>query len=43
MIGHAADETKTACVARNPVRTSGIVGLVRGLGDSRVPFLEIGQ
>jgi len=43
MIRHAADETNTACVARDPVRTSGIVELIRGLGDIRVAFLEVGQ
>lgn len=43
MIGHAADESKTACVARNLVRTSGVVELIRGLDDSRIALLEIGQ
>jgi hypothetical protein len=43
MIGHAADESEAACVARNPVRTSGIVELIRGLDDGEVAFLEIGQ
>lgn len=42
MIGHAADEPKTACVARNRVRASGVVELVRGLDDGGVAFLEIG-
>jgi hypothetical protein len=43
MIGHAADEPKTACVARNLVGTSGIVELIRGLDDRGVAFLKIGQ
>lgn len=41
MIGHAADESKTASVARNPIRTSGVIELIRGLDDSGVAFLEI--
>ena len=41
MIGHAADESKTACVTGNPVRTGGIVELVRSLDDGRIAFLEI--
>ena len=43
MIGHATDESKAARVAGDLVRTSGIVELVRGLDDSRVAILEIGQ
>ena len=43
MIGHAADESKTARVTRNPVRTSGIIEFVRGLDDSGVASLKIGQ
>jgi hypothetical protein len=43
MVGHATDESEAACVARDLVRTSGIVELIRGLEDSRVAFLEIGQ
>jgi len=43
VIRHATDESEAACVAGDLVRTSGIVELIRGLGDSRVAFLEIGQ
>lgn len=43
MIGHAADESETACVTRNPVGTSSVVELIRGLGDCGVVFLEVGQ
>jgi hypothetical protein len=43
MIGHATDESETACVTRNPVRAGGIVELIRGLGDCGVVFLEVGQ
>lgn len=43
MVGHATDEPEAACVARDLVRTSGIVKLICGLCDTRVAFLEIGQ
>lgn len=43
MVGHATDESKTAFMARDPVRTSGIIELVRGLDDGRIALLEIGQ
>lgn len=43
MIRHATNESKTARVTGNPVRTGGIVELVRGLDDSGVAILEIGQ
>ena len=43
MIGHAADESKIACVSRDPVRTSGIIELIRSLGDIRIAILEVGQ
>ena len=41
MIRHAADESKTAGVARNTVRTSGIVELIRSFDDGGIAFLEI--
>lgn len=43
MVGHATDESKTAFMTRDPVRTSGVIELIRGLDDGRVAFLEIGQ
>jgi hypothetical protein len=43
MVGHAADESETAYVTRNPVRTSSIVEFIRGLDDCGVAFLEVGQ
>ena len=43
MVGHATDESETAFVVGDLVRTSGVVELVRGLDDGRVAFLEIRQ
>lgn len=43
MIGHAADEAETARVARNLVRPSSVVELIRGLDDGEVALLEVGQ
>lgn len=43
MVGHAADESEAAFITRDPVGTSGIVELIRRLGDRRVAISEIGQ